>query len=85
MFWENLASMSVFAWRSAWFSGANLGQLRRHTHNEVHWGNIQLTLLWINHMYFFLQRSEQPCQTLPALPWMGVTGGCSACGATAGA
>ena len=38
---EYFASMCVFAWRSAWFSGADLGRLRRHSiamgaaHNEL--------------------------------------------------
>ena len=29
--WENFASMCVYAWRSAWFSGADLGRLRNHS------------------------------------------------------
>ena len=29
--WENFASMCVFAWRSAWFSGAHSGRLPRHS------------------------------------------------------
>ena len=39
--WENFGSMCVFAWRSAWFSGTDLGWLRRHSiamgaaHNEL--------------------------------------------------
>ena len=43
IWWENLASMCVFAWRSAWFliNGAALGRLRNDSiamgaaHNEV--------------------------------------------------
>ena len=51
--------MCVFAWRLAWFSGADLGRLRRHSiamgaaHNELQWGNFLWTHLWIDHMYFF--------------------------------
>ena len=39
--WENFASMCVYAWRSAWFSGADMGRLRNHSiamgaaHNEL--------------------------------------------------
>ena len=46
MWWENFANMCVFPWRSAWFSGADLGRLRRHStamgaaHNELQWGEI---------------------------------------------
>ena len=46
--WENFASMCVYAWRSAWFSGADLGRLRNHSMamgaapNELQWGK----LLW---------------------------------------
>ena len=55
--WENFASMCVYAWRSAWFSGANLGRLRNHSiamgaaHNELQWGKLLWTHLWIDHMY----------------------------------
>ena len=34
---------------------------------------------------FFLQRSGESCQSSPASPWRGVTGGGSACCATTGA
>ena len=60
--WENLASMCVFAWRSAWFSGADLGRLRNHSipmgaaHNELQWGKLLWTHLWIDHMYFFAKK-----------------------------
>ena len=39
--WENFASMCVYAWRSAWFSGGDLGLLQNHSiamgaaHNEL--------------------------------------------------
>ena len=55
--WENFASMCVYGWRSAWFSGANLGRLRNHSiamgaaHNELQWGKLLWTHLWIDHMY----------------------------------
>ena len=54
--WENFARMCVFAWRSAWFSGADLGRLRRHStamgtaHNEHQWGKLVWTHLCIDHM-----------------------------------
>ena len=60
--WENFASMRVFVWRPAWFSGADLGWLRRHsiamgtTHNELPWGKLLWTHLWIDHMYFLAKK-----------------------------
>ena len=60
--WENFASMCVFAWHSAWFLGADLGRLRRHSiamcaaHNELQWGKLVWTHLWIDHMYFFAKK-----------------------------
>ena len=39
--WEKFGSMCVYAWRYAWFSGADLGRLRNHSiamgtaHNEL--------------------------------------------------
>ena len=60
--WENFASMCVYAWRSAWFSGADLGRLRNHSiamgaaHNELQWGKLLWTHLWINHMYYFAKK-----------------------------
>ena len=59
---ENFASMCVNAWRSAWFSGADLGRLWNHsiamgaTHNELRWGNLLWTHLWIDHMYYFAKK-----------------------------
>ena len=75
--WESFASMSVFAWRSAWFTRADFGRLRGHSlamgipHNELQWGKLLWTHLWIDHMYFFLQRSGESCQSSLALPWRG--------------
>ena len=60
--WEIFASMCVYAWRSAWFSGADLGRLRNHSiamgtaHNELQWGNLLWTHLWIDHMYYFAKK-----------------------------
>ena len=60
--WENFASMCVFAWPSAWFPGADMGRLRRHSiamgtaHNELQWGKLLWTHLWINHMYFYAMK-----------------------------
>ena len=60
--WENFASMCVFAWRSAWFSGADFWRLRRHSiamgaaHNELQWGKLLWTHLWLDHMYFFAKK-----------------------------
>ena len=54
-------------------------------HNELQWGKLLRTHLWINHLYFFLQRCGEFCQSSPALPWRRVTGGGSACCAIAGA
>ena len=70
--WGNFASMFEFVWRSAWFSEAYLGRLRRHSiaigaaHNGLQWDKLLWTHLWIEHMYFLLQRSGESCQsTLP--------------------
>ena len=60
--WESFASMCVFAWRSARFTGANLGRLWGHSlamgtaHNELQWGKRVWTHLRINHMYFFSKK-----------------------------
>ena len=60
--WETFASMIVYAWRSAWFSGADLGRLRNHSiamgtaHNELQWGKLLWTHLWIDHMYYFAKK-----------------------------
>ena len=60
--WDNFASMCVYAWRSAWFSGADLGRLRNHSiamgaaHNELQWGKLPWTHLWIDHMYYFAKK-----------------------------
>ena len=60
--WENFASMCVYAWRSAWFSGADLGRLRNHSramgaaHNELQWGKLLWPHLWIDHMYHFAKK-----------------------------
>ena len=60
--WENLASMCTYAWRSAWFSGADLGRLRDHSiamgsaRNKLQWGELLWTHLWIHHMYFFAKK-----------------------------
>ena len=68
--WENFASRCVFAWRSAWFSGADLGWLRRHSiamgtaHNEHLWGKFRWTHLWIDHMYFFCKEAENLVKVL---------------------
>ena len=54
--------MCVYAWHSAWFSGADLGQLRNHgiatgtAHNELQWGKLLWTHLWIDHMYYFAKK-----------------------------
>ena len=60
--WENFASMYVFAWRSAWFSEADLDQLGDHSlamgtvQNEPHLGKLLRTHLWIDHMYYFAKK-----------------------------
>ena len=60
--WENFASKCVYVWRSAWFSGADLGRLRKHSiamgaaHNELQWGKLLWTHLWIDHMYYFAKK-----------------------------
>ena len=54
--------MCVYAWRSAWFSGADLGRLQNHgiamgtAHNELQRGKLLWTLLWIDHMYYFAKK-----------------------------
>ena len=56
MWWENFASMCVYTWCSAWFSGAVLGRLWNHSiaigtaHNELLWGKLPWTHLWIHNM-----------------------------------
>ena len=60
--WKNFASMCVYAWPSAWFSGADLGRLRNHSiamgaaHNELQWGKLLWTHLWIDHMNHFAKK-----------------------------
>ena len=60
--WENVASMCVFAWRRALFSGADVGRLRSHSigmgtaHNQLQWGKFLWTHLWIDHMYCFANK-----------------------------
>ena len=60
--WENFAIMCVFAWRSAWFSGANLGRSRSHSifmgaaDKELQWGKFLWAHLWMHHMYFFTKK-----------------------------
>ena len=62
MWWENFASMCVYAWRSAWFSGADSGWLRNHSiamgtaRNELQWGKLLWTHLWIDDMYCFAKK-----------------------------
>ena len=54
-------SLCVFAWRSAvlW---SRLGAALSHsiamgaTHNELQWGKLLWTHLWIDHMYFFAKK-----------------------------
>ena len=59
---QNFASMCVFAWRFAWFSGADFGRLWSHsiaigtTHHELQWGKLVWTHLGIDHMYFFAKK-----------------------------
>ena len=56
--WDNFASLCVFAWRSALFSGADLGRLRNHNtalgtaHNELQWAKLLWTHLWMDHILF---------------------------------
>ena len=56
------ASMCVYAWRSVWFSGADVGRLRNHSiamgaaHNELQWGKLLWTHLWIDHMCYFAKK-----------------------------
>ena len=60
--WENFASMCVYAWRSAWFSKADLGRLPNHSMamgvapNDLQWGKLLWTHLWIDHMYYFAKK-----------------------------
>ena len=60
--WGNFASMCVYAWLSAWFSGADVERLRNHgiamgtAHNELQWGKLLWTHLWIANMYYFAQK-----------------------------
>ena len=62
--------MCVFASRSARCSGADLGPLRWHSivmnavHNELQWGKLLWTHLWIGHMYFFCKEVENLVKVL---------------------
>ena len=72
--WDNCASMCVYVWRSAWFSGADLGRLQNHSmamgnaHNDLQWGKLLWTHLWIDRMYYFAKKwrilSKFPCFTM---------------------
>ena len=59
---QNFATICVYAWRSAWFSGADWGRVRNHSiamgtaHNELRWGKLVSTHLWIDHMYYFVKK-----------------------------
>ena len=69
--WEKFASMCAFAW----FSGADLGRLRNHNiamataHNELKWGKLLWTHLWIDHMYYLAEKwrilSKFSCFAIP--------------------
>ena len=71
--WENFASMCVAAWRSAWFSGADLGRLRNHsiamgtTHNELQWDKLCGRIFGLT-TCIILQRSGEYCQSSPTPP-----------------
>ena len=60
--WQNFAIMCIYAWRSRWLSGADLGRLRNHgiamgtAHNELQSGKLLWTHLWIYHMYYLAKK-----------------------------
>ena len=78
---ENFASMCVFAWRSAWFSGANLGRLPRHSvamgaaHNELRYGKFLRKHLSIDHRFFFFAKKWRISSKFSRFAMGGVTGG----------
>ena len=81
--WENFASICVFACRSAWFSRADLGRLRRHSiamgaaHNELQWGKLRpfCGRIFGSTTCFFFARKWRILSKFSALPWRGVIGG----------
>ena len=60
--WPNSTSMYVYAWRSQWFSRANLGRHRNHciamgtSHKELQWNKLLWTHPSIDHMYYFAKK-----------------------------
>ena len=56
---DNFAKMCIYAWRTSWLSGIDLGRLRECTiamgkaHLLLEWPKLLWSHLWIDHMYFF--------------------------------
>ena len=59
LWWDNFAKMCIYAWRTCWLSGADLGMLREcsiaigKAHLLLLWPKLLWSHLWIHHMYFF--------------------------------
>ena len=60
--WDNFAKMCVYAWRTSWLSGADLGRLREcsiamgKAHLLLEWPKLLWLHFWIDHMYFFARQ-----------------------------
>ena len=62
--WDNFATMCVYAWQIGWLSGGDVGKLREcsirmgKAHLGLQWPNYKLlwSHLWIDHMYFFARK-----------------------------
>ena len=54
--------MCIYAWRTSWLSGADLGRLREcsiamgKAHLLLEWRKLLWSHLWIDHMYFFARQ-----------------------------
>ena len=72
--WDNFAKMCMYAWRTSWLSGADLGRLRDRSiamgkaHLFLEWPKLLWSHLWIDHMYFFASQwrnlSQFSCFTM---------------------
>ena len=88
--WDNFAKMCIYAWRTSWLSGADLGRLRECS---IAMGKAHLLLEWpklCGHICglttcTFLPANGETSPNFHASPWKAATVGSSACCATAGA
>ena len=60
--WDNFGKMCIYAWRTSWLSGADLGRLREcsiamgKARLLLEWPKLLWSHLWIDHMYFFARQ-----------------------------